>query len=387
MLLTTFAGMASSLLVTLASPSRALDAQHVLDETSGRLLIRCARLHTGDGEVREDAAVLLRNGLIEAIGSAQATDDLLRAAGVEPGDIVVVEHDGDVSAGLIALHDFSGASGEEYDSTRALLPETRLAYAFDPDHSDFERLVEEGITTIVLTPSSQALAGGLTAVVKTANGRVLDDRAQLHLSVSSVALSSLRYPTSYDGALAEFDARFESGEAVFAEAQAGSLPVLIEAREKHEIQKALDLAQRYGLRGAVSGASRAGELADALRTSGLAVVYRPFDLGMERRSLESVVALAEAGVPFGFSLDAPYRHPASLRLEAAACVREGLSRDAALRALTSDAAAIAGVDKHVGRLIPGMDADLVLWSGDPVDLGSAVVAVYVDGERAYGGEE
>ena len=58
--------------------------------------------------------------------------------------------------------------------------------------------------------------------------------------------------------------------------------------------KALDLAQRYELRGAVSGAARAGELADALRTSGLAVIYRPFDVGMETRSLESMIAAVGA---------------------------------------------------------------------------------------------
>jgi imidazolonepropionase-like amidohydrolase len=59
----------------------------------------------------------------------------------------------------------------------------------------------------------------------------------------------------------------------------------------------------------------------------------------------------------------------------------------AIQALTGDAAAIAGVADRVGRIEEGRDADFVLWSGDPLDLGSAVVAVYIDGKRVKGGNE
>ena len=54
--------------------------------------------------------------------------------------------------------------------------------------------------------------------------------------------------------------------------------------------------------------------------------------------------------------------------------------------MTSDAARLAGVAKRVGSVRAGLDADLVLWSGDPVDPGSRVVAVYVDGKRVHGGD-
>jgi imidazolonepropionase-like amidohydrolase len=68
-------------------------------------------------------------------------------------------------------------------------------------------------------------------------------------------------------------------------------------------------------------------------------------------------------------------------------VRNGLPRDAAWRALTVGAAQILGVADRVGRIDKGADADIVLWSGDPLDLGSRVVAVYVDGVCAYGAEK
>jgi imidazolonepropionase-like amidohydrolase len=59
----------------------------------------------------------------------------------------------------------------------------------------------------------------------------------------------------------------------------------------------------------------------------------------------------------------------------------------AWKALSSDAARLAGVGRRVGRLERGMDADFVLWSGDPIDLRSKVQMVFIDGELVFGGDE
>ena len=100
------------------------------------------------------------------------------------------------------------------------------------------------------------------------------------------------------------------------------------------------------------------------------------------KALETPAKLAEAGVRFGFTGGAP-RITDGLRIAAAAARREGLEADRALRAMTVDSAHIAGIGDRVGRLATGLDADLVLWSGDPTDLASAVIAVWVDGDLAY----
>lgn len=343
------------------------------DPPRADFVLRATRAHLPEGVV-EDAWLVVRTGRIEAVGSGAGA----------PEDLPAVHVEGELSAGLIALHDASGAEGENLDTTRATLPEGRVVYGLREHHSAFRRLVREGITTIELVPPRDALVGGLCAVLKTSGGRVLNDRAHLALSLTSRALPHDRWPTSYSGALALLaDELEEAEEGPLAEARDGTLPVLIEVEGKHEILRALDFAAGQGLVGALSGASRAGELAEAIAASGLAIVYRPFDPGMETRSLASVPPLAEAGVPFGFGLDAPDRDPASLRVAAAACVREGLAPDRALRALTVDAAAIAGVEEAVGSLAPGRDADLVLWSGPPIELASRVLAVWVDGRLVH----
>jgi imidazolonepropionase-like amidohydrolase len=64
-------------------------------------------------------------------------------------------------------------------------------------------------------------------------------------------------------------------------------------------------------------------------------------------------------------------------------VREGLDRDAGLRAVTLNPARVLGVDDRVGSLTVGKDADVVLWSGDPLDLQSRVLRTWVDGVEVY----
>lgn len=353
---------------------------------SGQIALHAAWIHPGDGPAVEDGVVVLADGRIAAVASGDgALERALADAGLERDD-VVVEESGHLSAGLIAAHDGSGAGPERYDATRAVLEGARLAYAFDPLHSDFRRLVEEGITTIVLAPGAEALSGGVTAVVKTSGGEVLSDQGHLHLSFTSEPLRPNRYPTSYAGALDELAERFAEPRGAFAQALSGELPVLIDAYGKHEIARAVEFARERGLHGALYGASRGGELASTIAEAGLGVVFRPFDVGLESRSLRSVAELAKAGVPFAFSLDADDRDPVSLRLAAAACVRAGLEPQAAWRALTVDAARIAGVEDRVGRIAAGLDADLVVWSGDPLDLTSSVQSVYVGGRRVFGGE-
>ena len=153
------------------------------------------------------------------------------------------------------------------------------------------------------------------------------------------------------------------------------------------VQRACALASRHGLKGALRGGSLAGEIAPTVKESGLAVVLGPYGPGTSERALRASASLAEAGVPLAFALDAPEHSPEALRMTAALCVRAGMDRGAALRALTSEAARIAGVGDRVGRLERGMDADLVLWSGHPLDLASVIEAVYVDGVRVHGGDQ
>jgi imidazolonepropionase-like amidohydrolase len=162
---------------------------------------------------------------------------------------------------------------------------------------------------------------------------------------------------------------------------------MFDVRSRQDVHRALQLAGQHGLKGTLHGANLSGEIAETIQQAGFSVVYRPFGANTSGRTLDATVQLAEAGVPFGFGLDAPDRDELTLRYSAALCVRAGVEPATAWKALTADAAGIAGVSERLGQVAPGQDADLVLWSGNPLDLGSSVSAVYVNGNLVDGGDQ
>src|SRR5262249_5602470 len=178
---------------------------------------------------------------------------------------------------------------------------------------------------------------------------------------------------------------FAEGRGSFGRARKGELPITLEAWDRNEVLRALEFAKEEGLSGAIRGAPLAGDpdVLAALKGSRFGVILGPCWPSQTQASLQSVARLGEAGIPVGFALDAPARSPDELRLHAARALQAGASREIVWKALTSDAARLAGVGNSVGELAPEREADFVLWSGDPLDLSSRVVAVYVDGARAW----
>ena len=71
----------------------------------------------------------------------------------------------------------------------------------------------------------------------------------------------------------------------------------------------------------------------------------------------------------------------NLRQEAGNAIAYGLDRDAALRAVTLDAARTWGVEARLGSLEVGKDADVVVWSGDPFELTTRAERVFIAGRE------
>lgn len=371
------------------------------------LQVRAREVWTAAGARLSDGLVVIADGKIRSVGPASALDPKLPH----------VEHDGVLTAGLIACASQLGAWNLA-DDTRAVLPAARAAHAFEPERRAYDEALAAGITTLVLTPGPENLVGGLACAVKTHGGRVVAPEASLALNLSSRALGrstvssgfffgaaeepaaaqpdgsaestartgrGTREPTSYSGAVTMLRELFGRGQGAFGRARKGELPVTLEAWDRHEVLRAADLARELGLRGAVRGAPLAGDehVVAALKASGLGAILGPYGADQTRASLESLARLSAAGVPAAFATAAPGATPHDLRLSAARALAAGATPEAAWRALTSDAARLAGVGETLGELAAGREADLVLWSGNPLDLTSRVVAVYVDGARAF----
>ena len=104
---------------------------------------------------------------------------------------------------------------------------------------------------------------------------------------------------------------------------------------------------------------------------------RPF-----RQQIDAGI-LDRAGVPVSIITDHPVVPIDFLVTQAALAVREGMDADAALRAISINPARVMGVADRIGSLEEGKDADVVLWTGNPLEVASKVLRTWISGEQVY----
>jgi imidazolonepropionase-like amidohydrolase len=386
------------------------------------LAITGGTLYTIADGVHPGHTLLVREGKIEAIvpdGSLPAGYHVIDAAGkcVLPGLV-----DARTSVGLFG----DGSGFQNADHEELTEPDTawlRAIDAINPVDPAFEDARQAGVTCLLAGPGSTNVAGGLSAVVKTA-GRSVEEMlvyepAGLQLGLGRPPLSTYRDKNKIwtrMGVAALLRERLTAARAYQRkqEAQAGSQEANGEApdRDLHLEPYVGLLLRRYPARVRVASAEDAwtalrladefgfdlmleqlteGHLAglpQELARRGVPCVLGPMMKAgktLETRALtfRAAVALAEAGVPLALCSGHPARPVHFLALEAALAVRAGLAEAAALRAITLGAAAALGLAGRLGSLEPGKEADLVILDGHPLLPASRVTHTLIAGRVVY----
>jgi imidazolonepropionase-like amidohydrolase len=376
------------------------------------------------GPVLEKATVVLRDGLVEAVGESVAVPKDARV--IEAGGLTLTPGliDGFCGLGLPAPPRTRepGPSPSPSPSPSPLAPE---AMALDRLRvADALKARDQGITTALVIGRAGVLPGQsvlLNLGGDKADDMVLRQPAALHLHMTTL---NRRYPGSLMGTVAyvrqalldaaryreEWAAyeraprgkkrpRFDRRLAAWQDVVTGRELLIVTATRENDIRRALALADEMKIRVAVAGAPQASRLVSLLKARKLPLLVsvnvdpsRPpeaFTAAHEedlQKDIEEAkrnpAALEKAGVPFalvsGFAPD----FLAGVRTVIAA----GLPREAALRALTLDAAQALGVADRTGSLEAGKIANVVAWSGEPLAPGTRAKLVFVDG-RLYEPEE
>lgn len=164
----------------------------------------------------------------------------------------------------------------------------------------------------------------------------------------------------------------------------GQLPLYIRARRQSDIENALKLARDFGLKLILRSAAEAWRVAPELARAGVPVVVDTRDNvpsfdGLRARS-DNATLLREAGVTVILAGQDPGGQM-NLRFEAGHAVRNGMGWEAALEAITLAPARAFGLTDR-GSLEPGKTADLVVWSGDPLDFAAGAELVLIGGQEA-----
>lgn len=438
--LRTFAALI--VLLTIAIQSAVLvEAQHSAVDIAA---ITNAKIVTVSGPNIEHGTIVIRNGLIAAVGenvSAPPDARVIDGSGltVYPGLI-----DANTNLGLpepaAAPSPTGGPGGFVAAQLRAaaappppgpnstqppgLQPEVMVEDTIRPGGAAIEGARNAGITAALSAPRN-GIWMGQSALVnlsgETAQEMIVRSPVAMHVGFTPLRFGG--YPNSLMGVFASLrqmllDAqRYRDAQQVYERAPRGTrrppldrslaalipvlegkLPVVMHVDREREILRALELAREFNLHAIIAGGLEAGNLAEQLRerqvpvllslnfpkrTTAAAPEGDPESLRVLRQRVaaqKTAGKLAAAHVRFAFQ-SGGMTNIADFVANAAKAIDNGLARDEALRALTIRAAEIFGVADRMGSIETGKIANLTVTRGDLFDRNTRVTNVFIDGHE------
>jgi imidazolonepropionase-like amidohydrolase len=370
-----------------------------------------------EGEPIPDGTVLVTDGRIAALGAKVRVPKgtpVVDATGkwVLPGFI-------DAHAHVGVWEEGEGWAGEDVNEmTDPVGARLRALDAINPADRGFADALAGGVTACVIKPGSGNPIGGQTVAIKTW-GRMVDEMVikspvsvksalgenpkraygtkdklpSTRLGVAAVIRDALLRAQDYRAkrdAAAKKKEPFDRDPAleVLARVLSGELPWCQHTHRADDIATAIRLADEFGYRLVVNHATEGYLLADVLAERNIPCIVGPMfttrsKVELRNRTLANPGLLANAGVTVALTTDHPVVAIDFLVHQATFAVREGMRRDDALRSITINPARILGFEDRVGSLAKGKDGDLVIWSGDPLDVLQRAERVFIAGREVY----
>lgn len=426
--LVAFFSLAAHLAPTTRAQRRAIDTYAITN----------ARIFPVSGPVIERGTVVIRNGLIAAVGAEASV----------PADARVIDGTGlTIYPGLIDANTTLGipqpvqspSPGERRGTTppppslaaaafspnttqpAGLQPEILAVDLIQPGGAQIEAARSAGITSALVAPR-EGIFIGQSAFINLAGetSQQMIVRSPVALHVGFTPFRSGGYPASLMGVFSTLrqmllDAqRLREANQIYARSPRGlrrpeqdksllalqpvlarEMAVVMHVNTEREIRRALDLAEEFNLRVIISGGAESWKVTDRLkgvpvllslnfpkRTAAQVPEADPDPLRVLRERVDAPKTagrLAAARVRFAFQSGA-MANISDYLANAAKAIENGLARDEALRALTVNAAEILGVADRLGTIEVGKIANLTVTRGDLFDRNARIAHVFIDGQ-------
>lgn len=381
-------------------------AQETLTAITGAII------HTGSGKTITNGVLIVQHGKIVSVGEAGSAIPA-NAQRIDVSGKVIIP-------GIVDTHSHIGGP-EGGDRSSALNPDIRVLDAVNPTSKAFKKALAGGITTVNIMPGSGQLMSGQTIYVKLREANTIEDllvtnekglygglkmangtnpmngtpgypgtRSKSAAMDRDLFLKAVEYKKKIDKAgkdsskLPERDLRMEP----LVEVLTGKRIVHFHTHKANDILTVLRLQREFGFRVVLhhvtEGYLVAKEIAAAKVPCSIINVDAP---GGKAEAMNLWTGnggvLEKAGVLTAIHTDDGVTDSRFILRSAALSVRDGMSREEALKALTINGAKMLDLEKRVGSLEAGKDADFVILSGDPFSLYTHVLQTWVDGIRRF----
>lgn len=374
-----------------------------------------AEIITITGETYADGVLIIENGVITAVGSAGDVAIPQNAERVDVSGKVIMP-------GIVDTHSHIG-EGDGGDRSATLHPDVRILDTIDPRSKTFRKAASGGVTSVNIMPGSGLLMSGQTVYVKTKPANtieemliIIDEETGIY---GGLKMANGTNPLRADGtpgtraksaALArelfvkaeEYKAKVDAanGDPEKMPSRDLQMETLVEVLEgkrivhnhthRHDdILTAIRLAEEFGYRMVLQHVSEGWKVAEEIANSsviGSSIITLDSPGGkLEAINLLNINGreLEKAGALVAFHSDDPIVDSRFLIRSAAQAVREGMSREKALEALTIAGAKMMDIEDRVGSLEQGKHADFIILSGDPFSVYTHVEQTWIEGEKIW----
>ena len=380
------------------------------------LLIKNGYIKPMVGADLENGCVLIDdNGKIAAVGAVLEAPEgatVIDAEGrlVTPGCVDAHCHIGLDNEGM-------GWEGMDYNEiTDPVTPHMRAIDSINPLDEAFGLALQGGVTAACTGPGSANVLGGTFVAIKL-HGKRIDKMIIKNPLAMKCAFGenpkrcygqgAKRSPMTRMGTAAllretlfkakryledkendknpAFDMKLEAMIPVMK----GEIPLKAHAHRADDILTSIRIAKEFGVKLTLDHCTDGALIADELAEEGLSAFVGPTlgsksKIELRNKSFTTPAALHEAGVPISIITDAPVIPLQYLPMCAGLAINSGLDYEEGWRAITINPAVQTGIGDRVGSLEPGKDADVVIWTADPmVTLGAQAHTTIVDGKIVY----
>lgn len=372
-----------------------------------------ARVITAAGPDIPDGVIIVRGARIEAVGPAASVRI--------PGDAKRFDLGGQtVMPGIVDTHSHIGGP-EGGDGSAPIQPEERILDSVNVRSATISKARAGGVTTANVMPGSGHLMSGQTLFLKLRKGNTIDDYL-IHLDDGRIAGgmkmangTNPRRDPPFPGTRAKAAAlvreqyikaqeyrdkvRRAAGDPTklpprdlgmegLVEVLDGKRIVQFHTHRQDDIMTAIRLSKEFGFHVVLHHVSEGWMVADEIAKAGVPCSITLVDspggkLEAKDMRFETPAILYKAGVLIAINTDDPITDSRLLLRSAALEIRGGLPRDEAVKTLTINGAKMLGLDRMVGSLEPGKDADLVVLSGDPFSVYTKVLQTWVEGNKVF----